>query len=282
MSDSTEQKDDTMLYRATRRVLQALVRLFISQGLSFTQLIELLKETYVKEVARDLERSGERCTYSRISIVSGVHRKDVKRLMEQTEENDYPALKKISLTARLLSIWSSNPAYQDKNGKPLALPRSSEDNNAISFENMVSSVITDVRPRVIFDEWLSRDLIRLDEQGMCHLNETAIYPNKDLNEKLHYFARNTADHIAACHYNLNRAQEKPSLPERSVFYSGMSSDSVNQLQKEATDWAQKSILAINAKALKLAEKDDANHAAEERFTFGMYFYREMETNDQNQ
>jgi hypothetical protein len=264
---------ESMLLRATRRVLRSLVRLFIAQGLSFTQLIELMKETYVKEIARDLVKSGERCTYSRISIVSGVHRKDVKRLMEM-EEGEAAPTRKLSLNARLFSIWSGDPDYLDSRGRPRPLLRTS-DTDVVSFSTLVSSVVSDVRPRAILDEWLSRGFVSLDEAGQVLLNENAIYPNKDNEEKLHHFARNTSDHIAACNFNLNRNESTPSLPERSVFFGGLSSKSIDQLQKTASGWAQRSLKAINAEALELAKRDDREQLSEERFTYGVYFYREL-------
>lgn len=274
MANKAEDTGESMLLRATRRVLRSLIRLFTAQGISFTQLVELMKEIYVKETARDLLNAGERCTYSRISIVSGVHRKDVKRFMEQ-EEGAPADIRKISLSARLFSLWSGDPDYLDEEGRPLPLPRAG-DNDAPSFERLVTGAVSDVRPRAILDEWLSRGIVSLDDAGRVRLNEDAIYPNKDTEEKLHHFGRNAADHIAACDHNLNRPEGSPSLPERAVFFSGLSSASIDQLQASATRWTQKSLLAVNAEALELAKRDDAAHAAEERFTFGLYFYREKE------
>ncbi|MGD8911176.1 MAG: DUF6502 family protein [Candidatus Thiodiazotropha sp.] len=265
---------ESMLLRATRRVLRSLVRLFIAQGLSFTQLVELMKETYVKEIARNLVKSGERCTYSRISVVSGVHRKDVKRLMEK-EEGESNSTRKLSLNARLFSIWCGDPEYLDSHGQPRPLPRTSEMDAEVSFSTLISGVISDVRPRAILDEWLSRGFVSLDETGLVRLNEDAIYPNKDNEEKLHHFARNTGDHIAACNFNLNRNKNASSLPERSVFFGGLSTKSVDQLQNSASDWARRSLLAINAEALELAKRDDSEQLSEERFTYGIYFYREL-------
>lgn len=281
MADEGVDQSESMTMRVTRRVLRPLVRLFTSQGISFTQLIELLKEIYVKEVARDLERAGERCTYSRISVISGVHRKDVKRLME-IEEGIPPASRKISVSARLFSIWSGTPEYLDAEGRPRPLPRLGTDESEPSFETLVSSVISDVRPRAILDEWLSRGIVSIDESEMVRLNEEAIYPNKTIEDKLHHFGRNVADHISACDYNLNLEEDGKSLPERAVFFGGLSQESVDQLQKSATKWLQKSLLAINAEALELAKRDDEKEAAEERFTFGAYFYRERKGNNGNQ
>ncbi len=273
MNQNTDREN--IFLNAARRILRALVRLFVRQGISYTQLLELLKELYVKEVEQALVRNGERCTQSRISIISGVHRKDVKRLLEMDDGTTRPP-KKVSITSRLLSVWSGDPAYTDDDGNPRPLPRTDE-NSGISFDQLVSNEISDVRPRAILDEWVQRELVEIDENGLIHLKLESTFPAKDMEEKLHYLGKNTSDHIAACDHNIH--QTGPSYPERSVFFDGLSSDSVDKLQQSASNWAQKSLRALNAEALDLAKKDDETDNHCERFTFGVYFYREDESDE---
>ncbi len=273
MSDTV---NENALLKATKRVLRSLVRLFIKQGVAYPQIIEILKELYVKEVHQTLEESGERVTHSRISIMSGVHRKDVKRLLEIADLNEQPE-RKVSATSRILSIWCGSDTYLDNEGNPVSLPRTSQTENEISFDGLISSQISDVRPRAIFDDWLNREIIRLDENGLIHLVHESIFPGKEQEEKLYYFARNTADHIAACDYNLTHSDH--SLPERSLFFDGLSQQSINQLQQSAEKWAHQSLMALNSEALKLADRDDSQGDHHERFTYGIYFYREQEKKD---
>ncbi|MBF0217901.1 MAG: hypothetical protein HQL49_00015 [Gammaproteobacteria bacterium] len=264
---------EQMLRGAVRRVLRALVRLLVHQGFTFPELVEILKGIYVEEVEKELKMEGERCTHSRISLISGVHRKDVRRLLE-SRENALVVQEKVSLTARLLSIWSGDPKYLDEEGNSLPLAKIAASAGEVAFDTLVLEVSQDLRSRTILDEWQKRGIVSIDAQQRVQLNRDAMFPSDDIEAKLHYFARNTADHIAACDHNLI-VPEHP-FPERSLFFDGLSLHSVTELERLCRHRGQDTLLAVNREALRLAAEDDAGAGGGERFTFGFYFYREGE------
>ncbi|ADZ89629.1 DUF6502 family protein [Marinomonas mediterranea] len=256
---------------ALKRVLGALTRLAIRYGVSFPEFAELTKDAYVREVKKSLELNNEKVTQSRISIVSGVHRKDVKRLTDEVDESSHLTTKH-SITSRVLSIWLGDSGYLDPQGHPLELDRHGEK----SFDTLVKQVSLDIRPRTLFDEWLRRGLLVEQPGAKLKLNLEALFPSDDLETKMSFFARNTADHISACEHNLDNTRSP--FPERSVFYNRLSKQSVDELQKTAHEGSHSLLLALNKQAQQLAERDDQdtlnNH---HRFILGTYFFREEES-----
>ena len=67
-----------IVIQAIRGVLKPLVRFMLSQGLTYTILIDLLKSIYVEVALKEFTLEKKRQTDSRISLLTGVHRKDVK------------------------------------------------------------------------------------------------------------------------------------------------------------------------------------------------------------
>ncbi len=263
------------LQRALRRVVNALVRLLIRQGVTLPQMIEILKRSFVEESDRALRAEGESTTVSRISVVSGLHRKEVKRLLALPAESEPPP-QKVSLTARLLSLWLGDPAFTDEQQQPRPLKRATVDGVA-GFDDLVRQVSVDIRPRVVLDEWLQRGLIVIDSSERLVLQPEAIYPAKDQQEKLYYFGRHTADHIASCDYNIHSSGH--TLPERALFFDRLSAESLDQMEQSCRNWSHRVLAQLNREALALAERDDAAGRAEGRFTLGIYFYRESEHYD---
>ena len=80
----------TVVIQAIRGILKPLVRFMLAQGLTYTILIDLLKSIYVEVALSEFKLEKKRQTDSRVSLLTGVHRKDVKRLSEMLEADAPP------------------------------------------------------------------------------------------------------------------------------------------------------------------------------------------------
>src|SRR5690606_16512439 len=133
-----------------------LVRLMLSFQITYPFLINLLKSLYVEVADQEFAVDGKRQTDSRINLLTGVHRKDVKRLRSEASES-LNTPKAISVGAQLIAYWLGSGEFWDASGKPLPLPlRTTNDKSGQkTFDELVELVCKqDIRPRVILDEWL--------------------------------------------------------------------------------------------------------------------------------
>ncbi|MDV7400972.1 DUF6502 family protein, partial [Arthrospira platensis SPKY1] len=76
--------------RAVRRILLPLVRFLVAKGITYPFLSELLKSLYVEVADRDFRLGEGPPTDSRITLITGVHRKDVARLRKAGEVSPQP------------------------------------------------------------------------------------------------------------------------------------------------------------------------------------------------
>jgi hypothetical protein len=257
------------LVSALREMVTPLVGTLMTHGVTYPFLAALLKEVYVDVAEAQAENGSARVTDSQINLMTGVHRKDVRRLRATRDDVDHtPAV--VTLGAQLASIWTSTRDYLDSEGKPRPLPRTAETPDAPSFDRLVESVSKDVRPRAVLDEWLRLGIARLDEAGRVCLNHDAFIPEKGFDEKAYFFGRNIRDHIAAASYNL--AGFVPPMLERAVFYDRLSADSADQLSEYARKIGMDTLLAMNREALRLSEVDAKAPGCNHRISFGVYFY----------
>lgn len=262
------------LIAAVKRLLRPLVRLLISKGMGLPSLMDVLKEVYVDVALSEFPGRGKKQTDSSISILTGVHRKDVKRL--RTKKDRGPtAPRSISIGAQVVGRWVGSPATTDRKGRPLPLPRQAESPGAPSFDALVAGVSTDVRPRAVLDEWLRLGIAHLDKQDRVVLNQLAFIPQAGFEEKAFYLGRNLHDHVAAAAHNL-LGEGNPQL-ERSVHYSDLTPESAAELAKAAERAGMDALLDINRLALDLAAKDKGKENATRRINFGLYFYKGAST-----
>ena len=255
-------------------MLRPLVRLLIRSGVTFPILADLLRTVYVEVAGQDLAPGERARTDSRISLLTGIHRKELRRQRAQASGEAEPAV--VTLNSQIIGRWLGDPVYAAPGSGPAPLPRMGA---APSFESLVASVTRDVRSRAVLDEWLAQGRAVLEADGRVRLQVPAFLPQKDEEARLFYFARNLHDHVAAASANIEAAGAAPFL-DRSVHYDGLGLEAAAELERQAREAANKVLLELNRTALAIADRDDAAAGAGPRRTrrvnFGTYVYVEDE------
>ncbi len=258
--------------KAIRRILRPIVKTLITHGVTFPMVSEMLKHAFVDTVDKDFRLvPDKRPTDSRISLVTGVHRKDIKKFREQAGEDDLPHAAN-SLGAQIIAKWRGSSEYLDEHGDPAVLARFKTKDKTPSFEALVSSISKDIRPRAVLDDLVKRQVLSLGPYDTVILKQSAFIPREDMEELLVHFGRNIHDHLAAAGNNI-AGVNKPFL-ERSVYHYGLSADAVKLLEKRAEKEGMDVLLNLNREAQQLLEAENKPLEGTKRVTFGIYFYAE--------
>jgi hypothetical protein len=266
------------LVRALRHLLRPLVRLLVARGVTYTMLGDLLKQLYVEVAERDFSLGGARPTDSRVSLLSGVHRKDVRRLRDAAPAQEGAVPEAVALGAQLVSAWTTRREFLDSKGKPRPLPRLASQGGTRSFESLVAGVSKDIRPRSVLDEWLRLGVVSLDADDRVVLRTAAFVPRSGFDEMAFYLGHNVHDHLAAATHNL-LAEGEPFM-ERSVHYDALGERSVEELAALAGRAGMDALNQVNRKAIACEARDGKEPPApRRRMTFGVYFYSTPERDD---
>ena len=259
------------LSRALDGVLRPLVRVLIAQGLTAPALYRRLKRIYVEVAEADFRLDDQRPTDSRISVLTGVHRRDVKALREEGG-GERPGGERVTTLGIVIGTWLASEATTDPGGAPLPLPRAADDGP--SFDALVSSVSQDIRPRTVLDELMRQGLVAEMDDGRIALVPDAFLGPGDLDQKLRFFGENVGDHIAAAVDNL--LTEHPKFLERAVFYNNLSPGSIQKIDAEARQAGNEALIRVNRLANTLQSEDGEAPGSTQRFRFGLFFYQDDE------
>ncbi len=254
---------------AIRRLLRPLATAMIKIGLTFPMFNNLAREAFVEAAREDFAVDGEPPSQSRIAILSGVHRKEVRRLAELDHTMPDPP-SALPLSAKVIAVWTGEAAYLDAERKPRPLPRVPLDDGP-SFERLVTSVSKDVRPRALLDEWVRQGMVTV-EDDVVRLVRPAFLPTDGYQEKAYFFGRNLRDHIAAGAHNL--AGKEPPLFDRAVYYDRLKPESIEELREMALKKSMEVLIEVNQKASDLAARDRQDGDGGYRFTLGTFFFSE--------
>ena len=257
------------LLKALRRLLRPLGRLLLEYQITFPLLKDLLKQVLVEVAASEFPIDGRPQTDSRISLLTGIHRKDVRRLRAAASGDDAPP-PSVSLGAQLVARWTGVRDFLDARGRPRPLPRRGSSRGGRSFEDLVESVSRDIRPRAVLDEWLRLGVVYIDPDERVSLSVGAFVPARGFDEKAFYFGRNLHDHIAAGAHNLRGAG--PPFVDRSVYYDGLTSESVAELESLFEQMGMEALHAVNRRALELQQREENDESARYRMNSGIYAF----------
>jgi hypothetical protein len=263
------------LIRPVRRLLRPLVRLLIQGGVTYPVLAELLRSLYVEVAAGDLLKDPRAQTDSRISLLTGVHRKEIRRWRSEPHAPEaVPPV--ITRTSQIIARWLRAAEYIDTEGRPRPLPRLPRPEGGPSFESLVQSVTSDVRPRAVLDDWLNHGIVTVDTDDNVVLDTAAFVPRPGSTEQLFYFGRNLHDHLCAAAANVTATGPAPFI-ERAAHYDNLTPGTVAQLETMGREAAQRLLTEVNRQALDLLDANDrelesAPETPRHRFNLGIYLF----------
>lgn len=254
--------------REARSLMAPLALWLLRNGVSYPAFAELLKSVFVAAAQSELERTTSAPTQSALSLLSGVHRKDVRQMTQAVEPGEGRG--RPPLSSQVFTRWLADARYRSKDGTPRALPRTG---TRRSFESLCRELSNDVHPRAVLDELLRLGLVELDGD-LVVARATSFVPSQRLDEMTALFSSNVADHIAAAVDNLT-LKGAPFL-EQSVYADGLGPESIRLLHEAARKaWAQ----AFDAVVSTARERVDADMQGDGhlRMRFGTYFFSEPAT-----
>lgn len=194
---------------SVRRMLKAVAAICVKNSISFGEFAELGKQAFLEAATQLIAEAGGNVNTSRLSVMTGMHRRDVMRLTADTPE----PVKDISVASRVLAIWENNPEFQLKNGKPRTLTCGGENNE---FATLVAMVSRDVHPAsILYKLELSGHIVR--ERETVKLVKAAHMVAQDLERGMAILSMDMNDLAAAVEGNLSGEQRVPNLHARTEF-----------------------------------------------------------------
>jgi hypothetical protein len=257
---------------AISRVLQPLARLMIDHGLQLPSLVDLLKKALVDEAARAYGVADKGSSDTRISLLTGVHRKDVKRLRDGPQA---PVIRTpmVPIAASVVARWISDPRFltADQSSRPLARTPSRGLPGEPDFPTLVSEVSRDVGARAVLDELVRLGVVELRDDGFVVLKTEGFLPTEGRSESFHFLAANVAEHLAAAVHNLAPDRVGPPKLEQSAFAEDLSAPQVQELQQLARRMWTKALRQFLQTATLAWERREADTGPKYRVRFGVYF-----------
>jgi len=262
----------SILQKAVTRVLSPLVRLLLRHGVSHGEFSSWAKQAYVKEAARHFGIEGKPPTVSRMAIVTGINRKEVKRLLDLPAEIE-PDIGKHNRAMRVVTGWLQDAEFHDANGRPNILQYGDADD---AFNTLVRRYGGDVPARAVLDEFLRVGTVKQCGDTV-ELLTLGYVPHKSQEAMLDLFATSARDLLTTLDFNLSDTDHN--RLQLSVAYDKISTEDLTQFRRVSRD---KSMVLLRELDEWLKEHDQGRDTPtdgnQHRVGLGLYLIEEATDN----
>lgn len=124
-------------------VLRPIARALLRAGVGYREFSEIAKTAFVDVAGKDYGLRGRPTNISRVAVMTGLTRKEVRRIRDKTEVGNVTALVKLTPMGEVLHRWHTEKEFTTKNGEPADLPFNGDE---ASFSELVKRFGGDIPP----------------------------------------------------------------------------------------------------------------------------------------
>ena len=187
------------LRNACAALLRPIASVVMRSGMTWKEFADLSKTVFVSVATDEFGIRNRPTNVSRVSILTGISRKEVKRQRGLLDRAIPSASSKTTDATRLLSGWHQDTVYADADGRPLPLAKNG---SAPSFETLFAAYGGDTPEQTLLKELLSAGSVVEDAGGKLLARRRYHMPAEMDAGLLRFFGTNLFDHAETLRNNL--------------------------------------------------------------------------------
>jgi hypothetical protein len=213
------------LLDAIAEAVRPFARRLLAMGVPLGQVEGRLRTLFIDVAERDFALLGRRATDSRVALLTGINRKEVRRLRAAPAATDSGRFGTNHVT-NLVSRWSADSKTTDAAGRPLPLPYQAA--RGASFMKLARAVTADIAPGVLLEHLVASGAGEIRD-GKIVLRAAAFVPRTGSAEGLQILAEDPAELIETMLHNVLTDGREPFL-QRKVSFDNLGSEAAERVR----------------------------------------------------
>lgn len=228
---------------ALRLLFRPVARIMLRAGVNWRELADVCKATYVEVATEDFGIRGRPTNVSRVAILTGLTRREVRRLRNLLKEDNPEIFSRINYATRVLSGWYQDEEFLDADGNPAPLPPTGDGR---SFETLCGKYIGDVAPSTMLKELKHVGAVEENANGNLVAKTRYYMPALMDPEQVLRSGSVLEDLGYTVAYNLHRSDTDPSRFERRATNTKMPADVVPEFREFIEEEGQAFLEKVDA------------------------------------
>jgi hypothetical protein len=169
MQDDTQKR----ILGAFLVVLRPIARILLRFGIGFREFSEIAKTAFVDVASSDYGLRGRPTNISRVAVMTGLTRKEVKRLRDKLSSGEDRLAVRSTPMCEVLHRWHAEEDFNDNCGRPAELPFAGK---FPSFADLVRRYGGDIPPGAMRTELKRVGAIHEDDDGNLRVIRRSVRP----------------------------------------------------------------------------------------------------------
>lgn len=261
------------LFAAVLKLLRPLTRILLRNGIPYRTFADLARWVYVDVATDEFGIEGRKQTDSRVSIITGISRKEVRRLKQKDFPTDEKALFRYNRAARVIAGWVKDKRFIDTEGKPEELSLSQGHS---SLSELVRLYGGDVPVRAVLDELMDVSAVQMLANGNIRLLSDSYIPAGDEPAMLSILGTDTADLIETIDHNIFHPDNRRFF-QRKVAYDNLPAEAAEKFRLLSAGKAKK-LLELLDRWLAKNDRDvnpEVSGTGRMKAGLGIYYFEEV-------
>jgi len=214
------------LRNTLRKILTAIIRTLVRNGMSYGEFDQIARKCFVDVGFKDFAPEKKKQTVSNVAILTGLNRKEVKKLHELDSDGGAAEGKQYNRVVRVIGGWINDPRFLRKDGNPRDLDYEGKD----SFSELVKQYSGDMPVAAMQKVLTGSANIGFTDDNKVRLLSHAYLPSDDPVEKLTILGTDTSQLIETIDFNLTAPEENLRF-QRKASNPQVSAESVPEIKQ---------------------------------------------------
>lgn len=213
-------------------VMRPIAKILLRYGISFSEFAEILKTAFVDVATSDYGIRGRPTNISRVAVMTGLTRKEVRRLRDKLEHGHERVTVKSTPISEILSRWHGEIEFLDQRGRPAALEFSGGKN---SFSELVKRFGGDVPPGAMRTELKRVGSIAEDKEGKLRVVKRSVVPADSTDNLVTSLVHGAYPLLSTIAINSDPNRELDGIPQFTAYSLGIRKDDLMRIRRISYD-----------------------------------------------
>lgn len=228
MQDKIQQQILNALLIALRPLARALLR----AGVGYREFNEISKSAFVDVATRDYGLRGRPTNVSRVAVMTGLTRKEVRRLRDKSDAGQEATVLRTTPMGEILHRWHTEENYLSEKGLPDILPFDGEE---ISFSSLVQRHGGDIPPGAMRTELKRISAIEELADGRLKVLKRNVSSLADHDRLVNVLAHQIYASATTGEHNCDTNNNEQAWVQRLVYSQGIRAGDRSRARRIASD-----------------------------------------------
>lgn len=256
-------------------VMRPIVRILLRYGIGFREFAEVAKTAFVDVASTDFGLRGRPTNISRVAVMTGLSRKEVKRLREEIAKGNGGVTIRTTALSDVIHHWHAEKEFTDSSGNPLALPFSGRER---SFASLVRKFGGDIPAGAMRTEMKRVGAIAESDDGKLVVTDRTFKAEDDDEKLITVLVHGVYSQLSNVCFNIDPDRNEPTWPNRIAYTKIIRAPETRQLRRVTKDRIVDFAESIDDvfMAYESLHKEESDKHEDRVVAVGVYYFEERD------